>query len=159
MPPLESTRIHGLEITQTEHRFELIELDRFRYTTPKQIQAFVNHLYGIEQHLRLLNAKRGMLTDGTMPEYLIRRTGGVVGLLGRLIEDGAQEAMDSGREVLDEDLLDEIVLRREEMTDAPDEPVPAATAPVARRSSGVQRRSRNTVFDDHGPRTADDRTG
>ncbi|MGX1676333.1 TniB family NTP-binding protein [Streptomyces sp. NPDC055400] len=53
MPPLKSTRIHGLEITQTEHRFELIELDRFRYTTPKQIQAFVDHLEGIERHLRL----------------------------------------------------------------------------------------------------------
>lgn len=137
MPPLESTRIHGLEITQTEHRFKLIELDRFRYTTPKQIQAFVNHLDGIEQHLRLLNAKRGMLTGGTMPEYLMRRTGGVVGLLGRHIEDGAQEAMDSGREVLDEDLLDEIVLRREEMTDAPDEPSsppPAPAGPPARNA-------------------------
>ncbi|MEU2415167.1 TniB family NTP-binding protein [Streptomyces sp. NPDC013099] len=159
MPPLESTRIHGLEITQTEHRFELIELDRFRYTTPKQIQAFVNHLDGIERHLRLLNAKRGMLTEGTMPEYLMRRTGGVVGLLGRLIEDGAQEAMDSGREVLDEDLLDEIVLRREEMTDAPDEPSSPPPAPAARRTSGAKRRPRNTVFDDHGPRAAEDRTG
>lgn len=159
MPPLESTRIHGLEITQTEHRFELIELDRFRYTTPKQIQAFVNHLDGIEQHLRLLNAKRGMLTDGTMPEYLIRRTGGVVGLLGRLIEDGAQEAMDGGREVLDEELLDEIVLRREDMTNAPDEPIPPARPPAARRSSSAKRRPRNTVFDDHGPGNAEDRTG
>ncbi|MFF4393915.1 hypothetical protein ACFY0G_45595 [Streptomyces sp. NPDC001552] len=100
-----------------------------------------------------------MLTGGTMPEYLMRRTGGVVGLLGRLIEDGAQEAMDSGREVLDEDLLDEIVLRREEMTDAPDEPSSPPPAPAARRTSGAKRRPRNTVFDDHGPRAAENRTG
>ncbi|MER7151404.1 TniB family NTP-binding protein [Streptomyces lydicus] len=159
MPQLESTRIHGLEVTQTEHRFELVELDRFRYTTAEQITAFLNHLRGIEVHVRLLNAKKGMLTDGAMPEYLMRRTGGVVGLLGRLIEDGAQEAMDSGREALDEDLLDEIVLRRDDMTDAPDEPAVPKSPPATRRSSRTKRRPRNTVFDDRGPRAAEDQTG
>ncbi|WP_245606245.1 TniB family NTP-binding protein [Streptomyces himastatinicus] len=151
MPPLESTRIHGLEITQTEHRFELIELDRFRDTTPKQIQAFVDHLEGIEQHLRLLNAKEGMLTGGTMPEYLMRRTDGVVGLLGRLLEDGAQEAMESGKELIDESLLDEIVLRRDEPEQPPDEPViPADPLATGKKTSQAKRR-RNSVFDDHGP--------
>ncbi|MEO3978035.1 hypothetical protein [Streptomyces sp. CAU 1734] len=150
------TRIHGLEITQTEHRFKLIELDRFRYTTPKQIQAFVNHLDGVEQHLRLLNTRRGMLTDGTMPGYLIRRTGGVVGLLGRLIEDGTREAMDSGREILDEELLDDIILRREDMTDAPNEPMPPARPPAVLPPSSAKCRPRNSMFDDHGPRTAED---
>ncbi|MER7178635.1 TniB family NTP-binding protein [Streptomyces hyaluromycini] len=161
MPQLESTRIHGLEVTQTEHRSELVELDRFRYSTDEQIRAFLNHLRGIENHLRLLNAKKGMLTDGTMPEYLMRRTGGVVGLLGRLIEDGAQEAMDSGSEVLEEDLLDQIVLRRDDMADAPDEPVPPAqpTPPATRQPPGGRGRSRNTTFDDHGPRAEQDRTG
>ncbi|WP_030017311.1 TniB family NTP-binding protein [Streptomyces monomycini] len=154
MPPLESTRIHGLEITQTEHRFELIELDRFRYTTTKQIHAFVDHLEGIEQHLRLLNAKEGMLTGGTMPEYLMRRTGGVVGLLGRLLEDGAQEAMESGKELLDESLLDEIVLRRDEPEQPPDEPVIPADPPTAGRKTPQAKRPRNTVFDDHGPAAA-----
>ncbi|MEU3133729.1 TniB family NTP-binding protein [Streptomyces sp. NPDC006854] len=154
MPPLESTRIHGLEITQTEHRFELIELDRFRYTTPQQIQAFVDHLEGIEQHLRLLSAKEGMLTGGTMPEYLMRRTGGVVGLLGRLLEDGAQEAMESGRELIDESLLDEIVLLRDEPEQPPDEPV-IPTAPLTASTKARQpKRPRNTVFDDHGPVSA-----
>ncbi|MEV7286579.1 TniB family NTP-binding protein [Streptomyces sp. NPDC093252] len=151
MPPLESTRIHGLEVTQTEHRFELIELDRFRYVTPKQIQAFVDHLRGIEQHLRLLNAKPGMLTGGTMPEYLMRRTSGVIGLLGRLLEDGAQEAMESGKELIDESLLDEIVLRREGPEQAPDEPVLLAGPQTARKKATKAKRPRNTVFDDHGP--------
>ncbi|WP_331750117.1 TniB family NTP-binding protein (plasmid) [Streptomyces sp. NBC_01707] len=150
MPPLESTRIHGLEITQTEHRFELIELDRFRYTTPKQIHAFVDHLEGIERHLRLLNAKEGMLTGSTMPEYLMRRTGGVVGLLGRLIEDGAQEAMESGKELIDETLLDEIVLRRDKPEQPPDEPVIPADPPTTSENPRAKR-PRNTVFDDQGP--------
>lgn len=96
MPPLESTRVHGLEVTQTERRFELVELDRFRTSTSAGIQAFVNHLKGIEEHLRLLNARPGMLTEGTMPEYLARRTSGVVGLLGRLIEDGCLEPWPAG---------------------------------------------------------------
>jgi hypothetical protein len=153
MPPLESTRIHGLEITQTEHRFELIEIDRFRYTTPKQIGAFVDHLEGIERHLRLMNTKKGMLTSGTMPEYLMRRTGGVIGLLGRLLEDGAQEAMESGKELIDESLLDELVLRRDTPEQAPDEPVIPADPPTAEKGSPKTKaaRPRNTTFDDHGP--------
>lgn len=151
MPPLESTRIHGLEITQTEHRFELIEIDRFRYITPRQITAFVNHLEGIEQHLRLMNAKQGMLTGGTMPEYLMRRTGGVIGLLGRLLEDGAQEAMGSGKELIDESLLDEIVLRRDEPEQPPDEPVIPAAPRTADKKARRAKRPRNTVFDDPGP--------
>ncbi|MFG3668997.1 TniB family NTP-binding protein [[Kitasatospora] papulosa] len=151
MPQLESTRIHGLEITQTEHRFELIEIDRFRYTTPKQIQAFVDHLEGIERHLRLLNAKEGMLTGGAIPEYLMRRTGGVVGLLGRLLEDGAYEAMESGKELIDENLLDGIVLRRDEPEQPPDEPVIPVNPPTTKRKTPQAKRSRNTVFDDPGP--------
>ncbi|MCX4850398.1 TniB family NTP-binding protein [Streptomyces sp. NBC_00893] len=156
MPPLESTRIHGLEITQTEHRFELVELDRFRYTTPTQIQVFIDHLEGIERHLRLLNAKVGMLTGGTMPEYLMRRTDGIVGLLGRLLEDGAQEAMGSGKELIDENLLDEIVIRRDEPEQPPDEPVIPANPSAAGKRTPQAKRPRNTVFDDHGPAT---RTG
>ncbi|WP_434600061.1 hypothetical protein [Streptomyces sp. A5-4] len=148
MPPLESTRVHGLEVTQTERRFELVDLDRFRTTTTAGSDAFLDHLQGIEEHLRLLNARDGMLTQGTMPEYLLRRTGGVVGLLGRLIEDGCLEAMASGRELLDEDLLDEIVIGREDLTHPPDSEI---TAPQPRPKS--RSRGRNTVFDDHGPRS------
>ncbi|MFE6097913.1 AAA family ATPase [Streptomyces massasporeus] len=148
MPPLESARIHGLEVTQAEQRFEFVELDRFRTTTPAGIQAFVNHLQGIEEHLRLLNARDGMLTEGTMPEYLMRRTNGVVGLLGRLIEDGSLEAMASGREFLDESLLDEIVIGRDDLTHPPDGEIAAQPAKPAKRRS----RGRNTVLDDRGPR-------
>ena len=91
-PPSRHAGVHALEATQTERRFDLVELDRFRYDTPAQITAWTRHLAGIEQQLRLMDADPGMLTGGTMPEYLYRRTNGVVGLLERLIEDGCREA-------------------------------------------------------------------
>ncbi|WP_411138438.1 AAA family ATPase [Streptomyces sp. C10] len=150
MPPLETARIHGLEVTQTKRRFELVELDRFRTTTPAEIHAFVSHLQGIEDHLRLLNARPGILTGGNMPEYLMRRTNEVVGQLGRLVEDGCLEAMASGKELLDEDLLDEIIIGREDLAHPPDASSQAAQ-PKPANTSKRRPRSRNTVFDDHGP--------
>ncbi|WP_441247771.1 AAA family ATPase [Kitasatospora sp. McL0602] len=159
MPPATRARSFGREPTQTEHRFDLVDLDRFRYTTPQQIQAFQDHLVGIEDGLRLFRAEPGMLTTGSMPEYLMRRTGGVVGLLARLIEDGAQEAIDSGHERIDESLLDEIVLSLDDPTRDPGAgEIPAIDgldhqpAPAGRKKS--QWRPRNTVFDDAGPAAA-----
>lgn len=153
LPPLEATRVHGMEVTQIERRFELVEIDRFRYDTPKEMQAFVTHLQGIEDHLRLLKAKKGMLTSGSMPEYLMRRTNGVIGLLSRLIEDGAQEAMSSGKENIDTDLLDGIIIGRDISDQESDRVGIAKDAPPADRSSTGKKRGkpRNTVFDDRGP--------
>src|SRR6266511_398060 len=74
--------------TQTERRFDLVHLEAFRYDSAEHIAAWTAHLTGLEQQLRLLHATSGMLTGGTMPEYLFRCTTGVVGLLERLIEDG-----------------------------------------------------------------------
>ena len=96
--------------TQTERRFDLIHLEPFRYDTPEGIAAWTTHLVGLEQHLRLFNAAPGMLTSGTMPEYLFRRTGGVVGLLERLIEEGCVEAVETGLEKLTDDLLDTLLI-------------------------------------------------
>ena len=109
-PPSRHAGVHALEATQTERRFDLVELDRFRYDTPAQITAWTRHLAGVEQQLRLMDAEPGMLTDGAMPEYLYRRTNGVVGLLERLIEDGCREAIDTGTERLDQALLDNVAL-------------------------------------------------
>ncbi|MFF8717372.1 AAA family ATPase [Streptomyces sp. NPDC015184] len=159
LPTSEHARVHGLEATQTERRFDLVELDRFRTTTPEQITAFHAHLTGLEDNLRLLKAPPGMLTSGTMPEYLMRRTDGVVGLLERLIEDGAQEAMDSGRETLDENLLDEVILSLDDPgRDAAAGEIPTIPGSPAPTTSGHLKtaparptKNRNTSFDDHGP--------
>jgi len=159
MPPSRHAQAHGLEATQTERRFDLVELDRFRYETPAQIIAWTEHLAGVEHHLRLMATTSGMLTSGTMPEYLYRRTNGVVGLLERLIEDGCREAMDTGTERLTESLLNDVALaltnaagRDPSAGEIPAVPTPAAEA---HDTSSARRKSRrNTVFDDHG-RTAD----
>src|SRR5579884_914081 len=102
----------GLE-TQHERRFNLLELDRFHYDTPG-INAWVAHLTGIEERLRLLEAPPGMLTAGGMPEYLYQRTNGIVGFLSRLISSACECVM-AGRdkaepEVLTEALLDTIAI-------------------------------------------------
>ena len=152
LPPSRHAGIHGLEATQTERRFDLVELDRFRYDEPAQITAWVGHLAGVEQQLRLLKAPSGMLTTGHMPEYLYERTNGVAGLLERLIEDGCQEAIDSGTERLTEQLLDgiAITLTGDPGRDAGAGEIPEIPEPPA-SSAKTSRRSRNTVFDDRGP--------
>ena len=157
LPPSQAARVHGLEATQTERRFDLIELDRFRYDTPAQINDFVDHLRERETQTRLLKGRPGMLTEGSMPEYVYRRTAGVVGLVERLIEDGCQEAMDSEVETLNEAVLDQITLS---MHDPGRDPtagevpqVPTWTTksiPPASKPAAARRRGRNTVFDDHG---------
>ncbi|MEU4341827.1 hypothetical protein AB0H00_11230 [Nocardia sp. NPDC023852] len=79
--------------TQTERRFKLVHLEPFRYDSPEAIAAWTAHLAGLEENLRLFHAAPGMLTDGSMPEYLFRRTNGVVGLLERLIGEACAEAI------------------------------------------------------------------
>jgi hypothetical protein len=157
LPPLRQTRVNRLEATQTERRFDLVELDRFRYDTPAQMTAWITHLTGVEERLRLMNATAGMLTAGGMPEYLYQRTNGVVGLLERLIEDGCAEAIDTGEERLTEGLLDGIAISLDgspgrdpdagEIPNVPDPP-PAKTDTTR---TGRRKRGRSTVFDDHGP--------
>ena len=154
LPPSRHARTHGLEATQTERRFDLIELDRFRYDTPSQITAWTRHLAGVEQQLRLMNAAPGMLTDGAMPEYLYRRTDGVVGLLERMIEDGCREAIDTGTERLTQAVLDNVVLSLASACgrDAGAGEIPAIPPGPARPGGkGKRKRGRNTVFDDRGP--------
>jgi hypothetical protein len=153
-PASQHAKVHGLEPTQTQRRFDLIELDRFRYTTNEQIAAWSAHLAGVEQYLRLMNATSGMLTDGGMPEYLFRRTDGVVGLLEKLIEDGCRHAIDTGAERLTENILQQVTV---DLASAPGRDAQAGEIPavppasVTTSKNRAVRPGRNTVFDDHGP--------
>ncbi|MCH0561127.1 hypothetical protein [Streptomyces sp. MUM 16J] len=134
----------------------MVELGTFGYSTDQEMQDFLDHLQGIEDHLRLQKAFPGMLTEGSMPGYLYRRCKGVVGILARLIADGCQEAMDSGRELLDENLLDGIVIGRENR-DEEEPPQPRGTAKASGRAQsgkGPAGKRRNTAFDDRGPEAA-----
>jgi hypothetical protein len=93
-----------------------------------------------------------MLSAGTMPEYLFRRTGGVVGLLERLVEEGCAEALDTGAESLTEDLLDGIAisLGNDPRRDPAAGEVPTVPAPTTTTAAAKRGRARNTVFDDRG---------
>ncbi|MGQ4427193.1 hypothetical protein ACN6LL_002033, partial [Streptomyces violaceoruber] len=81
------------------------------------------------------------------------RTGGVVGLLERLIEDGCQEAIDSGAECLTEPLLDgiAITLDRADGRDLGAGEIPDIPEPKEPKKSSNRARPRNTVLDDQGP--------
>jgi hypothetical protein len=144
----------GAALAQTRRRFDVINLDPFSYDTPTAIGAWTSHLAGIEQQIRLFHTTPGMLTDGTMPEYLFRRTDGVVGYLERLIEDGCSIAIEDGLERLDEALLDGVAINLEgspgrDPGSGEIPPVPTAAGPGATAKSG-----RNTVFDDHSAKAA-----
>jgi hypothetical protein len=141
--------------TQTERRFKLVNLDPFSYDTPEDIEAWLTHLSGIEAQLRLHRAEEGMLTGGTMPEYLFRRTGGVVGLLGCLIEEACIAAIDTEEERLTQELLDEVDIDLSKIPNRdPDAgELPAVPAQPAKPKT-KRNRGRNTVFDDRGVRSA-----
>jgi len=141
---------------QTSRRFDLADLDPFDYSAPDGMTAFIEHLAGIEEQLRLLRSSDGMLTTGEMPEYLFRRTEGVVGLLRRLIEDGCAKAIATGEEQLTRELLAATPIRLRNLHDLdPDSgeipDIPAAPDPPEPKK---KRRPRNTVFDEHGTRPA-----
>jgi chloramphenicol 3-O-phosphotransferase len=139
--------------TQTERRFALVNLESFSYDTPASTAAWVAHLSGIEGQLRLLDAGPEPLTGGTMPEYLFRRTGGIVGRLSNLLEEACVAAMETGTEALPEHLLEEIVIGTDTgpAGDSATEEAPARPGePTAPSASTGRRKSRNTVFDDRG---------
>jgi hypothetical protein len=134
---------------QTDLRFDLIDLDRFSYAIQAGIAAWTAHLVGIEQQLRLLHDCDGMLSDGDMPEYLFRRTGGILGLLKKLVQEGCRHAIETGTEKITAGLLDTLVLNPDDFPgldpdagEIPDIPPPPA--------SRKRRKPRNTVFDDRG---------
>jgi hypothetical protein len=145
--------------TQTDRRFDLINLNPFGYTTDAQIIAWYQHLVGIEEQIRLFNAPRtGLLTTGSMPEYLFKRTGGVVGMLERLIEDACHLAISNGTETLTESLLEEI---DPDMGDDPRRDPDAGEVPAVPEARAKpttekkpQKKIKNGSFDDKGT-TAD----
>jgi len=158
-PPKRGRSWNDEAATQTERRFDLVDLDPFRYDTPDGIAAWIAHLAGIEQQLRLFEATPGMLTEGGMPEYLFRRTNGIVGLLERLIEDGCVRAIKSGEERITVELLDGIELNLGNVPgrdpSAGEVPaIPASPSGAKKTNRPRESRPRNTVFDDHGPPAA-----
>jgi hypothetical protein len=137
---------------QTGLRFDLVNIEPFRYSVTGSDTSFAEHLAGIEDQLRLLKATEGMLTSGDMPAYLYERTRGSVGLLRRLIDDGCKRAMRTREERLTKDLLAGIRISVESLSDLDPESgeIPQVLKADSPASQKKRLKPRNTVFDDHG---------
>lgn len=133
--------------TQTERRFDLVDLGAFNYDTPAGIAAWTSHLAGIGAQLRLFETEPETLSSGDMPEYLFRRTGGVVGLLERLIEDGCAKVLGKPEEKLTIPILEEIEIN---LGNEPDRDPGAGEVPVIPARRPVARKRKNSSFDDLG---------
>lgn len=149
------------EKTQTERRFTLLHVRNFSYTTPEQMEEWTTFLVGIAHQLRLYGVDHTNLLRDGLPEYLFRRTGGVVGSLVQLVVKASRKAMqnrdpETGLELITREILDSITIdfggedgRIPEAGEVPDIP---QHRPRASRASG---RPRSTALDDkHGQRPA-----
>jgi hypothetical protein len=98
-----------------------------------------------------------------MPEYLFRRTSGIVGLLERLVEEGCARAIETGTENLTVPVFDDVDIDLGNVTGRDPHAGEIPNVPARRRAATTRatRKPRNTVFDDNGsPATAArDRTG
>jgi hypothetical protein len=143
---------------QTDLRFDLVDLDRFSYGHPASTAGWIAHLVGIEQQLRLLNARDGMLSDGDMPEYLFHHTRGIVGVLRKLIQKACRHAIETGAEEITTSLLDSLTITRKDFPGLDPEsgeiPEGVLADPPAAKKPAKPRKPRNTVFDDHGATAA-----
>ncbi len=93
-----------------------------------------------------------------MPEYLFRRTHGIVGLLRRLIEDGCTKAIATGEEQLTPELLAGTTIRLGNLADldpdAGEIPSIPENVPLPKPAAKRRKKPRNTSFDDHGATAA-----
>jgi hypothetical protein len=139
---------------QTDLRFEPVDLDRFSYGGTASTEAWIAHLVGIEQQLRLLSARDGMPSEGDMPEYLFRHTRGIVGILRKLIQKACRRAIETGEEEITTALLDTLTLTRRDLPgldpDSGEIPEGVLGGTPAAKKPGKPRKLRNSVFDDHG---------
>lgn len=149
------------EKTQTERRFTLLHVRNFGYGTPEQVQEWTTFLAGVAHQLRLYGVDHTSLLADGLPEYLFRRTGGVVGSLVQLVSKASRKAMrspdpETGHELITREILDTVEIdfgaedgRIPEAGEVPDIPL---HRPRARKAAG---RPRSTVLDDkHGQRPA-----
>ncbi|MDX3486622.1 AAA family ATPase [Streptomyces sp. ID05-18] len=140
--------------SQHERRFQVVDLGPFQYDTTKEIAAWITHLRGLEGHMRLLTDTTDMLTDGDMPEYLFRRTGGIVDVLEKLIQRGLRIAIEDKSERLTKELLNQVTVTPGDMPDLDAEAGEQPNIPPHKQKPPKKPKGRNTVFDDDGPEAA-----
>ena len=151
------------EATQTERRFTLLHLRNFSYKTPQDVQEWTTFLAGVGHQLRLYGVDHTSLLADGLPEYLFRRTGGVVGTVKNLLTAACTAAVENpdpetGEERLTIELFDTVTAnysaeegRIAEAGEIPDvpavQPDPVA-APKAKKGASTvlqERRSRGAA--------------
>jgi hypothetical protein len=141
-----STRNRRL-LTQTRRRFTVHTLGSFTDESSEAFTGWLAHLKAIEEDLPLLDKAPGMLTDGDTPAYLLRRTGGVVGTLTRLVSEasirvlGQRPTAPNIGEYLTREVLDSVTLDHAAENQGLPQPTELSPQATARRT-----RSRNGAF-------------
>jgi hypothetical protein len=141
-----STRNRRL-LTQTRRRFTVHTLGSFTDETGEAFTGWLAHLKGIEEDLPLLDKATGMLTSNDTPAYLLRRTGGVIGTLTRLMTEASLRVLGQcptgpgTGEYLTREVLDAVTLDHAAENPGPLEPTSLTPRATARRT-----RSRNGAF-------------
>ncbi|MDN3239213.1 ATP-binding protein [Glycomyces tritici] len=93
-----------LEMAQTGRRWTRLALPPFTVASESWKQAWYLLLRATERNLVLADAHNGMLTD--ISDYLFARSTGHIGSLFTLVERGCRQAIKTGKERIDIDLLD-----------------------------------------------------
>jgi len=96
-----------LAMAQTARRWTRVPIEPFEIFTPTGRRQWRALLLGIEQHLALTQAHRGMLADD-LGDYLFARSTGHIGSLMTLITRGCYRAVRSGAERLTVEVLDQV---------------------------------------------------
>ena len=155
------------QYTQTERRFKLVHVTNFGFSTAAERRDWVSFLAGMGQQLRLVGMDKTnpgrVLTDDELPEYLFRRTGGVVGTVKNLLTAACAAAVENpdpetGEERLTIKLFDTVTAnysaeegRIAEAGEVPDvpavQPAPTAAPKPRKRTSTVlqERRDRGAA--------------
>lgn len=141
-------------LTQTRRRFTVHTLGSFTDESSEAFAGWLSHLKAIEEDLPLIDKAPGMLTGDDTPAYLLRRTGGVVGSLTRLVSEasirvlGQRPTGPGTGEYLTREVLDSVTLDHAAENQGLPEPTELSPRARARRT-----RSRNGAF--NGRRASD----
>jgi TniB protein len=103
----ESGILGGARANQIAGRFLLHELEPFRLRDAASRRLWAGVITTMEQALVLLKHPPGALAE-EHAAYLFERTAGRIGSLSQLLRCAAVEAITSGQELVDRDLLDRI---------------------------------------------------
>ena len=154
------------QYTQTERRFKLLHVTNFGFRTTAEKREWVSFLAGMGAELRLVGMDKddpgSVLTEGELPEYLFRRSGGVVGTVNRLVTEAVLTAVENpdettGEERITIELLDGITAnysaeegRIAEVGEVPDVPV----VQPAPRAAPKRKQGSSTVLQERRPTKA-----